>query len=259
MTTELPKQRVLVLGGAGSIGSAIALAAANNHASVWIADTQDASQVLSALPGYGHRTVITDVTDPPSVEALIDQIWQEGGPDGIVYASGLLHTGKVADTAVSDIERIFAVNLLGAFTLGTAVARRIRAEPRPISIVYISSVAGLHGEAGSALYCATKSGLIGFMQSFAAEIAEFGCRANAVCPGNVDTPMLKSLAAQVAARAGTTADAMIRQLAESTAFRRLLTPAEIASACLWLLSPSASGVSGQTVVVDGPTIQAGPA
>jgi NAD(P)-dependent dehydrogenase (short-subunit alcohol dehydrogenase family) len=154
---------------------------------------------------------------------------------------------------------VFAVNLLGAFTLGKAVAQRIRAEPRPVSIVYLSSVAGLHGEAGGAAYCATKSGLIAFVQSFAAEIAEFGCRANAVCPGNVDTPMLRSLAAQVANREGTTAEQVIRQLTGATAFRRLLAPAEVADACLWLLSPAASAISGQAVVVDGPALLAGPA
>lgn len=259
MTTETPRQRVLVLGGAGSIGRAIALAAAVNGASVWIADIRDAGPAVSELPGHGHHAVRADVTDPQSVRGLIDQMWLQGGADGIVYAAGLLHAGEVADTDSGDLERVFAVNLLGAFTLGKAVAQRIRAEPRPVSIVYLSSVAGLHGEAGGAAYCATKSGLIAFVQSFAAEIAEFGCRANAVCPGNVDTPMLRSLAAQVANREGITAEQVIRQLTGATAFRRLLAPAEVADACLWLLSPAASAISGQAVVVDGPALLAGPA
>ena len=94
------------------------------------------------------------------------------------------------------------------------------------------------------------------MQIFAAEIAAYGCRANVVCPGNVDTPMLRSLASRLAERNGTAPEVTLGQLADSTAFRRLLTPAEVASPCLWLLSPHSSGVSGQTIVVDGPTRRA---
>jgi NAD(P)-dependent dehydrogenase (short-subunit alcohol dehydrogenase family) len=255
MTAET-RRRIVVVGGAGGIGSAVAHAAAEGGASVWIADVRNASEAVNALPGSGHRAVETDVTDLADVEVLVRRCWQEGGADGIVYAPGLLHTGDVADIAGSDIERVCAVNLFGAFAVGRALARQLRAQPRPVSVVFVSSVAGLRGEAGGALYCATKFGLIGFMQSFAAEIAEFGCRANAVCPGNVDTPMLHSLASQLAARAGMAPEKMVGRLAEATAFRRLLTPAEVASACLWLLSPAASAISGQAIVVDGPPPQA---
>ena len=254
--TAKTRQRIVVFGGAGGIGSAVAEAAAHGGASVWIADVRNANEAVDALPGSEHRSVEADVTDPAGVEALISHCWQQGGADGVVYAPGLLHTGHVADIAGSDIKRVFSVNLLGAFAVGQALARQLRAEPRPVSVVFVSSVAGLHGEAGGALYCATKFGLIGFMQSFAAEIADFGCRANAVCPGNVDTPMLHSLASQLAARAGITPENMVAQLAEATAFRRLLTPAEVASACMWLLSPAASAISGQAIVVDGPPPQA---
>jgi NAD(P)-dependent dehydrogenase (short-subunit alcohol dehydrogenase family) len=99
---------------------------------------------------------------------------------------------------------------------------------------------------------ATKFGLIGFVQSFASEIAQFGGRANAVCPGNVDSPMLRKLAGQIAARQSKTEEQVLGELAGSSAFNRLIDPREVARTCAWLLSPNSSGISGQTIVVDGP-------
>jgi len=259
MTAGTARQKVLVVGGAGGIGSAVAEAAATGGATVWLADDRGARCAAEALPGSGHRPVVTDVTDAASFEALIEAAWSDGGPDGIVYAPGLLHTGDVADIEFRDLDRVFAVNLFGAFTLGRAVARRVRTTPKAVNLVFVSSVAGLRGEPGGALYCATKFGLLGFVQSFAAEIAEFACRANVICPGNVSTPMLHSLAAQMAERAGVGREEMLGHLAGATAPRRLLSPAEVANVCLWLLSPRSSGISGQALVVDGPAPRMSPA
>lgn len=243
---------VLVIGGAGAIGAATARAAAATGAQVWICDVENASAVAAALPGDGHRGMTADVTDSAAVEALIGSCWEASGPAGLVYAPGLIHTGAVADTDDYDFARLMAVNLEGAFKVGRAVHRRLRAQPRATSMVFVSSVAGLRGEAGGALYCASKFGILGFVQSFAAEIADFGCRANAVCPGNVDTPMLRRLADQLDADDGGAGGSALRELAHATAFRRLLTPEEVGRVCVWLLSPAASGISGQAIVVDGP-------
>lgn len=108
------------------------------------------------------------------------------------------------------------------------------------------------GEAGGSVYCSSKFALIGFVQSYASEIAKYGGRANAVCPGNVDSPMLRQLADQVAVREATTTDLLLDAWARSTAFNRLIEPLEVARACVWLASAESSGISGQTIVVDGP-------
>lgn len=252
MTKRTRTGPVVVIGGAGGIGTAIAEAAARNGSNVWIADIRDASSTTSRLPGTGHRAVVTDVTDPADVESLIRSCWEDGPPIGLVYAAGLNHTADVADIDSADFGRLFGVNLTGAFQVGKAIQRRLRMQTCTLSMVFVSSVAGLHGEAGGALYCATKFGLLAFVQSFAAEIAEYGCRVNAVCPGNVDTPMLRWLAGKMGERSGIGQDEALRELADATAFRRLLTPAEVANACLWLLSAESSGISGQTIIVDGP-------
>jgi NAD(P)-dependent dehydrogenase (short-subunit alcohol dehydrogenase family) len=243
---------VLVVGGAGAIGAATAREAAATGARVWICDTENAGEIAQELQGDGHHGVVTDVRDSTAVEALVDSCWELGGPAGLVYAPGVMDSGAVADTTDEAFTQLMAVNLQGAFKVGRAVHRCLRTRPRALSIVFVSSVAGLRGEAGGALYCASKFGLLGFVQSFAAELADFGCRANAVCPGNVDTPMLGRLADQIAASGRRGRTEILQQLAATSAFRRLLTPDEVGRVCVWLLSPNASGISGQTIVVDGP-------
>jgi NAD(P)-dependent dehydrogenase (short-subunit alcohol dehydrogenase family) len=118
--------------------------------------------------------------------------------------------------------------------------------------VYIASTAGLVGESGGSIYCASKFGLIGFTQSFAGEIAEFGGRANVLCPGNVDSPMLEMLATEIGARSGKSGSATLEEWRKASAFKRLIQPKEVAQTYSWLSSSSSSGISGQIIVVDGP-------
>lgn len=250
---------VLVVGAGGTLGAATCRVLADQGATVWAADYADAAAVVAALPGTGHRTSRVDVTDEAAVTSLLAEVWDAMPPlDGLVYAAGTNYTGYVASTSWPDYERVMDVNVRGAFTVGKALARRLEADPRPFGTVWLSSVAGLVGEAGGSVYCASKFALIGFVQSYAAEIAAHGGRANAVCPGNVDSPMLRQLAEQVGRREGVDGDVLLRQWAEACAFRRLIEPDEVARTCAWLVSPDASGISGQTVVVDGPVAGGAP-
>ncbi len=249
---------VLVVGAAGTLGAATCRVLAERGATVWAADNQDPSDAVSALAGSGHRSSRVDVTDEAAVAALLEEVWHALPTlDGLVYAAGTNYTGYVASTSWPDYQRVMDVNVRGAFTVGKALAGRLEADPRPFGTVWLSSVAGLVGEAGGSVYCASKFALIGFVQSFASEIAANGGRANAVCPGNVDSPMLRRLAEQVGEREGVDGDALLAEWANACAFRRLIEPDEVARTCAWLVSPDASGISGQTVVVDGPVAAGG--
>ncbi|MFF2330578.1 MULTISPECIES: SDR family NAD(P)-dependent oxidoreductase [unclassified Streptomyces] len=246
--------RVVVVGAAGALGrAACAALAARGHA-VWAADAADPSPALAGLPGGGHHAVRVDVTEQTSVDELLRTAWE--GPDarldGLVYAPGVNVTGPVADLDWPGYERLMDVNLNGAFRTGQALARMLATDARPFGSVFLSSTAGLRGEAGGAAYSASKFGLIGFVQSFAAEIAGYGGRANAVCPGNVDSPMLRRLAAQVAERESAPAEEVLARFADASAFRRLIDPGEVGRVCAWLVSAESSGISGQNLVVDGP-------
>lgn len=242
----------VVIGAAGGIGAVTAELLAEQGATVWACDVRDTAPVVAALPGGGHRGSTLDVTDAAAVEDLMARAWRTGNLTAVAYTPGVLTSGPVADLSAGEIDRTLGVNLVGAMSLAAAVHRQLRAAPRPLSIVFVSSVAGLRGEAGGSLYCASKFGLIGFAQSFAAEVAEYGVRVNTVCPGNVDTPMLRELARIVAARGGSTTDAVLRDFAMASAFDRLITPRQVADACTWLLTGPSSGISGQSIVVDGP-------
>lgn len=249
--SDAPASRALVIGAAGVIGRAVCHTLALRGWTVEAADRDECVAVVGTLPGSNHSGHQVDVTDLGSVSRLFDATWSSN-LRGVVYAAGANYTGYLATTSWPDYERVMAVNVRGAFHVGSELARRLNAEPRTLGSVFLSSVAGLAGEAGGSVYCASKFALIGFVESIAAEIASNGGRANAVCPGNVDSEMLRHLVAQVADRQGRDADELLNEWVNSSAFRRLLSPDEVARACAWLLSEDASGISGQTIVVDGP-------
>lgn len=242
----------LVIGAAGGIGAATAQVLAEQGTSVWACDVRDCGQVVSGLSGSGHRSSLLDVTDAVAVDHLVAELWRAENLAAIAYTPGVLASGPVADVTAAGIDRTLGVNLVGAMSLAAAVHRRLRVAPRSLSMVFLSSVAGLRGEGGGSLYCASKFGLIGFVQSFAAEVAEYGVRVNTVCPGNVDTPMLRELATMVADRQGTDSDAVLEEFAAASAFDRLITARQVADVCGWLLTGPSSGISGQSIVVDGP-------
>jgi len=236
---------VVVWGANGTIGRACVEEFMLTGENVYAVDIQSPNIA-------GAHPLAVDVTDRDQVTAAVRTMEGDSPITGLVYAAGVNATGLLEDTDWADYDRLMAVNLQGAFHVGAAWQSVCRSFPREGGSVFISSTAGLVGEAGGSIYVATKFGLRGFVESFAAEMAAFGVRANTVCPGNVDSVMLSRLAEQFASRENITPQAMLDRLAASSAFNRLISPAEVARTCVWLCSEAASGISGQTVVVDGP-------
>lgn len=236
--------KTLVIGASGTIGRACVAAELSAGKQVVAADL-----VRPNLEGAEGFEI--DVADFNKVRDLLIEIDGDGELTGLIYAAGVNFTGHVDATDWNEYQKLMQVNLQGAFHVAAALQSRARTLPRNFSCVFISSTAGLQGEAGGSVYVATKFGLIGFTQSFAAEISNLGGRANAVCPGNVDSPMLRRLAKEVADREGKTEAQVLGEFAAASSFNRLITPEEVASACSWLLSTGSSGISGQTIVVDG--------
>lgn len=234
---------VLVIGAAGTIGRACAVRLATEH------DVIAADVKATEISGTTSR--VLDVTNPAVVKAALQDIDNSHAISGLIYAAGLNTTGYLDSVDWTDYERVMAVNLRGAFHVGSALLEIIRKKPRTIATVFISSTAGLAGEAGGSIYCASKFGLIGFTQSFAGEISQFGGRANIVCPGNVDSPMLSDLATKIGARQGMTGEQLLEQWKKSSSLQRLIKPEEVAESCAWLISAQSSGVNGQIVIVDG--------
>lgn len=249
MTVQLDNHRAAIVGGAGAIGAAICreYAAANARVAVLDVDHAAATALARSLVGGEHEGAAVDVTNPSAVEAVLDSL---GDFDSIVYCAGVAFTADLAVTDWSEYRRLMGVNLDGAFFVGKAFARRMIEAGRSGSIVFLTSTAGLRGEAGASAYCASKFAVIGLVESLAAELTRREIRVNAVAPGNVDSPLLRSVAAKQAQREGTTEANMLSRFAHSGAARRLVTPDEVATTVVWLASPAASGITGTVVRVD---------
>lgn len=238
----------VVIGAAGSIGHACLLALRPDHGSVYGLDLISIAEDHQAIRQL-------DVADYGSVKSALEDIDKTDPIESLIYAAGLNVTGYLNGIDWDEYERLMTVNLRGAFFVGAVMQELLTQRTRTFASVFVSSTAGLVGEAGGSVYSASKFGVIGFTQSFAAEIAHVGGRANAVCPGNVDTPMLHALAAKIARRENSEPAAVLGQMAASNAFNRLIETSEVAAVCRWLTGPESSGISGQTVVVDGPPVQ----
>ncbi len=242
-------QTAVVIGGGGAIGRACVKALAASGARIWSLDYDGkAAEAALAGLGKGHRHAVCDVTDPAALKSLAREM---GPADSVIYAAGLNADGLVVDTDWSTYRRVMAVNLDGAFHAGAAFAGAMIEAGRPGAFAFLSSAAGLRGEAGAAIYCASKFGLIGFVESFAAELTPHDIRVNAVCPGNVDSPMLRDVARGIAARVGSSEAEIYQSMERTGAAQRLLRPDEIASLLVYLVSPASSGITGTSVRIDG--------
>jgi NAD(P)-dependent dehydrogenase (short-subunit alcohol dehydrogenase family) len=249
MMLRLDGHRSAIVGGAGAIGSELGRAFATAGAAVAVLDVdgEAAAALAGSLAGEGHVGGAVDVTDPEAVERAAEGC---GPVDSVVYCAGVAFTAEVVDTDWADYRRLVAVNLDGAFYSAAAFARRMIAAGDSGSFVFLTSTAGLRGEAGASAYCASKFGLIGLMESLAAELTPHGIRANAVAPGNVDSPMLRRVAVAQAAREGGSAEELIDRYAHAGAAQRLVSIPEVAAAVLWLASPLSSAVTGDVLRVD---------
>lgn len=238
----------MVIGGGGAIGRACLRAFAAAGANLWSLDLDGAAAAagLDGL-GHGHHHAALDVTDR---KAVADRAQAIGACDSIVYAAGLESDGDIVDLDWADYRRVMAVNLDGAFHVAAGFAGAMISARRAGSFVFLASMAGLRGEAGTSVYCASKFGVVGLVESFAAEMTPHAIRINAVCPGNVDSPMLRRITQSVTGRVGGDADELYESWSRYGAAQRMVTPREVADLCLFLASPAATAITGAAVRVD---------
>jgi NAD(P)-dependent dehydrogenase (short-subunit alcohol dehydrogenase family) len=242
------QHRAVVIGAGGAIGAAVCRAYARAGANVLALDLEyeAAQRAIAGLHG-DHAAAPIDVTDVASVDDAADNA---GCVDSVVYSAGIAFTADVVDLSWSNYRKLMAVNLDGAFYVGAAFARPMLEAGRIGSFVFISSTAGQRGEGGAAAYCASKFALIGFAESFAAELTRAKIRVNVVCPGNVDSPLLRSVSTAVAAREGLNMQVVLHRFAHEGAAQRLVEPDEVAETVVWLCSSLAEAITGATLRVD---------
>jgi len=244
---ELADKRALVTGGGRGIGAAIAAALTAQGAAVTVLGRTEATLARAVSDGIAAGYVVADVTDPHALDAVEHAV---GALDILVNNAGAAETAPLARATRAHWDAMLAVNLTSAFDACRAVAPAMvqRGFGR---IVNVASSAGLRGYPYVAAYCAAKHGLIGLTRALALELATTGVTVNAVCPGYTETDLLTGAAERVAATTGRNPESVLAHFAKSNPQGRLIAPAQVADAVLFLCRPAASAITGQAIAVAG--------
>ena len=243
---ELAGKICLVTGSGRGIGAAIARAAADQGAGVVIHyrhSAREASALLSELETKGTRALAVQagVGDERAVDAMFSLVEQKMGTvDLLVNNAGISLRKLITDTSIEDWYRVMDTNLKGVFLCSRrAVSPMIR--QRYGRIVNIASIWGLHAGAMESVYAASKGGVVALSKSLATELGPSGITVNAICPGPVETALLK-------AELDT---GELEALAVDLPLGRLASPGDVAELCAFLLSERAAYINGQVITLDG--------
>ena len=231
----------LITGGTRGIGRACAERFAREGARVAICgrDADRAAQAAGQI-GQSVRGYACDVANPAAVDALFARVQEDLGAVGIlVNNAGLTQDGLLARMKNEQWRSVIEANLGGAFHVCRAAARQMLKQ-RYGRIINITSIVGLHGQAGQTNYSAAKAGLIGFTKAYAQEVGSRNITVNAIAPGYIVTDMT----------AGMGEDA-VRTLIERIPLRRAGLPRDVAAAAAFLASEDAAYITGAVLCVDG--------
>jgi len=237
--------KVSIITGAGQgIGRATAMKFAAEGARVAVCDinmasVEDAVAAVQAAGGEASGWRV-DVTDKESIAAMVSGVMAKWGRiDTLVNNAGIVQDAQFKKMTDEQFERVIDVNLKGVYNCTKAVVD-IMLEQNSGVILNASSIVGLYGNFGQTNYAATKFGVIGMVKTWARELGRKGIRANAICPGFIETPILGSIP-----------DKVIRMMEDKVPMGRLGRPEEIANTYAWLASDEASYINGAVIEVSG--------
>jgi len=247
---SLKEKVAVVTGGASGIGEAIAKTFAAAGAFVYVADkdAKNGKRVATEIVEAKQNAFFLelDLADGDSCRAVAETVHEEWGRlDILVNNAGIGHVGTILDTTGEDLDRLFAVNVRGMFDLTKAFIPEMIERQYGV-IINVASIGGVVAIKERLAYCTTKFAVVGFTKCLALDHALQGVRANAICPGRVETPFVK-------ARISETPDPerAYREMAATQALGRMGTPEEIAAAALYLASDEAAFVTGTALEIDG--------
>lgn len=246
----LAGKRALITGAASGIGRATALLFAREGAAISIVDLDEAGgqAVAQTIGDEGAPAVVIpcDVTQGAECEQAVQQtIGELGGLDILFNSAGIIHRATVLQTTEPEWDRVMSVNVKSLFLM-SKYAIPIMAEAGGGVIINVASGWGLVGGPKAAAYCASKGAVVLLTKAMAIDHGGQNIRVNCICPGDIDTPLLRDEARQL----GEPMDRFLVQAAERP-LKRIGAPEDVAQAALYLASDVSSFVTGAALVVDG--------
>ncbi len=245
---DLTGKAALVTGAASGIGEAIAKTLANAGAFVYVADLnqENGDRVVSEIGIEKAKFLKLNVAEAEECRKAAETVLAEKGKlDILVNNAGIGHVGTILQATEEDLDRLYSVNVRGVFSLTKAFIPSM-IEKKYGVIVNLASIGGILGIRDRLAYCTTKFAVVGFTKCLALDHALDGIRANAVCPGRVETPFVKSRLAEYP-----DPKKAYEEMASTQALGRMGKPEEIAAAVLYLASDEAAFVTGTALEIEG--------
>jgi 3-oxoacyl-[acyl-carrier protein] reductase len=241
----LKGKKAIVTGGSRGIGNAIVHEYLRQGATVYCVsrkppENQAVLEAAAAEAGGACHWREADVTHEAEITKLLEAIVAEAGSiEALVNNAGITRDGLIFRMPTADWDDVLKANLTATFFTARAIAR-VMIRQRAGSIINISSVSGIMGNAGQVNYSAAKAGLIGFSKSLAREVASRGVRVNAIAPGFIETDMTKALGEKAR-------ETLLSQIP----LGRTGKPSDVAGLAAFLASDAAAYITGQVIPVDG--------
>lgn len=238
---SLKSKMAFVTGAASGIGAAVAEVFARAGAGVCVADLDEANG-RSVAERIGGEFVRVDVSNEADCVGATEEV---GMVDVLVNVAGIGHVGSLPNTAASDLDRLFAVNVRGVFNCCKAFVPAML-ERKSGSVINMASVAGIVAVRDRLAYTTTKFAVVGMTKALALDHSHTGVRFNCICPGRVETPFVLARLKEYP-----DPEAAFREMASTQLNGRMAKPEEVAAAALYLAADESAMITGTALMIDG--------
>ena len=252
---QLKDKVALVTGAANGTGKVISQKFLEEGAIVIAADVTELQWDAGVYDNKIFKYVF-DVSNEYAVNKAINEINEKTqGISILVNNAGIALEANLQDIELEMWEKVFAINTRGTFLCTKAVVENMLLKNISGSIINISSIAGRNAFPGSSAYSASKAAVIGFTRALAAELGPQDIRVNAICPGSVETDMLRGIIENISKNTGMNLDETRKMMEDSIPLKRFQSPEDIAAMAIFLASDNGKNVNGESINLDGGVVR----